>query len=238
MHPFPLRAAALAVLALFATTANQAQSLGGMLNQAKAKTQAKVSQATSAGASPRRAAAAATGATDYQLPPNLSNDPSIKEMEDYARAMLADPRPLSADEMRGSGNEPNRLYRKLTLNEGYPVKFTWDQGAMAIFKKNQVGLFPTIENFCEDIDGGIASYTSYHVQLGAALHKVKEIHFTSVVKPAMTGDYGQDRGFWFSFNPASGVLTAAMTNSETLPGPSSVSGSSSALTWWIRKHIQ
>ena len=236
MPTFPLRAAALAVLALFATTANQAQSLGGMLNQAKAK--AKVSQATSAGASPRRAAAAATGATEYQLPPNLSNDPSIPEMEAYARAMLADPRPLSANEMRGSGDEPNRLYRKLTLNEGYPVKFTWDQGAMAIFKKRQVGLFPTIEDFCEDLDGGVQSYTGYHVQLGAALHKVKEIHFTSVAKPAETGDYGQERGFWFSFNPATGVLTAAMTAAEGRPGPSSVSGSSAALTWWLRKHIQ
>ena len=233
MNKSALRTAALAALALFAAAHPHAQSLGGMLNKAKAK----VGQATSAGASSGRATAAATKATEYQLPANLSNDPSIEEMEDYARQLLADPRPLSADEMRGNGNEPNRLYRKLTLNEGYPIKFTWDKGAMAIFKKNQVGLFPTFENFCEDLDGGIQPYTGYHVFLGAALHKVKEIHMTSIAKPAMTGDYGQDRGFWFSFNPATGVLTAAMTDSETLPGPKSVSGSSSALTWWIRKHI-
>jgi|GEM_PF-4084420 len=223
--------AALAALALFATTATHAQGLGGMLNKAKAN----VNQATR---TPAAAATKATAATDYQLPPNLPNDPSIPQMEEYARALLADKRPLSASEMRGDGNDPNRLYRKLTLNEVFPLKFTWDQGAMAIFKRRQVGLFPTIEDFCEDIDGGVQSYTSYHVQLGAALHKVKEIHFASVVKPGMTGDYGQDRGFWFSFNPATGVLVAAMTDSETLPGPASVSGSSSALTWWIRQHIR
>ncbi len=226
------RAAALAALAFFATAASHAQGLGGTPNQAKTK----VGQATSAGPSPRRAAAA-TAATDYQLPPNLPQDPSIEEMENYARQLLADPRPLSASEMRGAGNDPNRLYRKLTLNEGFPLKFTWDKGAMAVFKKNQVGLFPTIEDFCEDIDGGVQSYTGYHVALGAALHKVQEIHFTSIAKPAMTGDHGQDRGFWFAFNPATGVLTAAITSSETLPAPRSVSGSSSALTWWIRKHI-
>ena len=228
-----LPTAALAALALFATTASYAQGLGGMLNQAKTKVGQAAAKTPAA-----TATTAAAGATKYQLPANLFQDPSIEEMEEYARQMLADPRPLSASEMRGDGNDPNRLYRKLTLNEGFPLKFTWDKGAMAVFKKNQVGLFPTIEDFCEDLDGGVQSYTGYHVALGAALHKVKEIHFTSIAKPAMTGDYGQDRGFWFSFNPATGMLTAAMTNSETLPGPSSVSGSSSALTWWIRKHIR
>ena len=231
MNNRSLRTAALAALALFATTAAHAQGLGGVLNQAKAK----VSQAASAGASPSRATAAAAQATDYQLPANLPNDPSIAEMEEYARAMLADPRPVPKEHF-GDSSDGNQWYRRLTRNEGYPLKFTWDHAAMVNFKDKHSGLFPYIENFCEGLVAQLAPYTARHAQLGAALRKVKEIHMSCVPKPEKKGEPGEESNWFFSFSPATGVLTATMPGSETYGGPAAITDAS--LAKWIISHVR
>ena len=227
-----LPTAALAALALFATTASYAQGLGGMLNQAKAK--AKVNQATSAGARPGRAATAAatqaTQATDYQVPRNLSQDPSIEEMEEYARGMLADPRPAGRD-----CDDDNCVYRRLTIDQGYPIKFTWDQAAVVNFKQTHTGLFPYIRDLSGDFVQNINNDVSiYHVPLMKVLHKVKEIHLTSKPKLVNTGEPGQDNNWWFSFNPATGVLTAAMCTGK---GPNSLSMGHSPLVQWVIRYV-
>ncbi len=217
MTPQPLfRAAALAALALFATTApGHAQGLGGMLNKAKAK----VNQATQT-QTPRTPAAAATQATEYQVPRNLPQDPSIEEMEEYARAMMADPRPAGRD-----CRDENCTYRRLTIDRGYPIKFTWDQAAMAKFKKSYSGLFPFIIDISGNLLGTINNDGSnFHLPVSKALHKVKEIHLTSKPNLIDKDEPGQAEGWWFSFNPATGVLTAAMSANGIPPNSLNMGG--------------
>lgn len=212
-------------LLLLAISATYAQGLGGLLNKAKQK----INQTTS---TPTQT----TQDTEYQLPPNLPNDPSIEEMEKYARAMLADTRPVPKSEW-GSTSDGNQYYRRLTQNEGYPIKFTWDKEAVTILQKRQSALFGYFEDFSSDLVSQLAPYTERHVQVGTALRKVKEIHFTSIAKPEMTGEDGQQQGWWFSYNPTTGVLSAAITASENLPGPSSLY-SAASLSKWIVRHIR
>jgi len=221
------RAAALAALALLAT-ASHAQGLGGMLNKAKAK----VGQATQTTRTPATAATQATQATEYKLPEYYPQDPSIEEMEEYARAMMADPRPAGRD-----CRDYNCIYRRLTIDQGYPIKFTWDQAAMAKFKKSYSGLFPFIIDISGNLVGTIANDGSiFHAPLIKVLHKVKEIHLTSKPNLIDKDEPGQAQGWWFSFNPATGVLTAAMSTNGI--SPNSLSMGHGTLSEWITRYVR
>jgi len=229
------RAAALAALALLATFAASAQGLGGMLNKAKAK----VNQATSAGASPSRAATA--GANPSEMTPatieaaqqNYPQDPSIEEMQEYARTLMADPRPAGRD-----CRDRNCPYRRLTIDQSHPIKFTWDQAAMVKFKKHYTDLWSFIDDFSGNIGTTLTNDGSiFHVPVSKVVHKVKEIHITSKPNLEDTGKPGEEVGWWFSFNPATGVLTASMSTNGI--GPNSLTMSrSGTLSAWITRYVK
>jgi len=230
------RAAALAAFALFATaTTSHAQGVGGMLNKAKAKAK----QATQPTSSPAAAASQATQAakaTEYQLPPEMPEQPSTSEMEEYARALLADPRPVPKSEM--GRDTPNEWYRRLTRNEGFPIKFTWDQAVLANFKKRRDKLMPQIEDLCNALATELEPDNERHVQFGKVLRKVKEIHLTAIPKPEIKGEPGEEHHWYFSYNPATQVLTAATASSDTMSGPTSFEGLGSPVPLWIMSHVR
>ena len=203
----PLFRAVLAALALFAT-AGHAQGLGGMLNQAKAK----VGQATSAGASPTAATRAVTQTAqggnfaNNEPPPHPKRDVLTDDTnKEYTLLMLNDPRPVVVGNADASG-EGGYAYR--AIKKEYAIKFTWDQAALSRATKSGFTLFDYVQDACTDLRSSLRN--NYEPALRARLPKVKEIHFTPTDKQSRLSTVpGVGAGWYFSFEPTTGVLTAA-----------------------------
>lgn len=206
MNPSRLLTAALAALTFFATPASHAQGLGGLLNAAKTK-------ASQAGTGVRQATQSAPGA----LPANGEDPPTPPEMTpetqaEYTRLLLSDTRPVVPGQMNGSYTN---WYRQLRQLEKFPIRFTWDQSALTQATEKRLWLFGNVEDFSGDLVSSLhANSGSY---LRPRLAKVTEIHYTATTKPNPSNSDvpGEGQGWFFSFNPATGVLTAAFNSQST-----------------------
>lgn len=212
-----LLVAALAALAL--PIAAHAQSLGGLLNQAKAK-----AHATAAPALPAAPSALPANGEDPPTPPAMN--PATQE--EYTRLLLSDTRPVVRGQMNGSYTN---WYRQLRQLQHFPIRFTWDQPALARVSDNRLWLFGYIEDFCGDLVANLNG-TTRETYLRPRLAKIKEIHFTPSSKASGLDQPGQEQGWFFSFNPSTGVLTASFGEHAN-----SVSAWS-ALTDWIVANVK
>lgn len=217
---------ALAALALFATTAAHAQGLGGMLN----KTKAKVGQATSPGASPSRATAAtqAGQGTSGELP-DQPNERTVAGDQAYTRAWMADTRPV---DLTGANKGPNYYYKRLRQEYHMPLTFTWDEPAVQLLIDKRSSLWGTCEDIANDLVGGLYGIDGPAVK--PLLPKVKQIHLTTTPKRADARESPFMHGFFLSFNPATGVLTAAMS----IPDGTSSVQNDGVFEHWIIKHVK
>ncbi|MGI4870925.1 MAG: hypothetical protein ACRYFX_07075 [Janthinobacterium lividum] len=217
MHISFLPAAALAALTLFVTPASHAQGLGGVLNQAKAR-------ATQAAALPSAPSALPANGEDPPTPPAMTAETEAE----YTRLLLSDTRPVVRGQMNGSYTN---WYRQLHQLQHFPIRFTWDQPALARVADNRLWLFGYIEDFSGDLVANLNG-TTREAYLRPRLAKIKEIHFTPSSKKSGLDQPGQEQGWFFSFNPGTGVLTAGFGEYA-----SSVSAWS-ALTNWIVANVK
>ena len=227
-----LPTAALAALALFATTAAPAQGLGGMLNSAKAKaSQARVTPARAAQVAQAPAAAAQAGkggfpanGEDPSTPPEMTPETEAE----YTRLLLSDTRPVVPGQSNGSYTYS---YRRLRQLQKFPVAFTWDQPALTRAVEGRIWLFGYVEDFSDDLVTSLTGSTR-EASLRPRLAKVKEIHFVSSDKKRTLDEPGEEQGWFYAFNPATGVLTAGFNEYA-----SSVAAWGS-LSKWIIKHVK
>lgn len=236
MNKSTLHTAALALFALFATPAASAQSLGGMLNQAKAK----VSQATRTGASPSRATAAATQAvqgTDGELPPRPNDLTDVDAQDGYTRTVMANTRPYDDNDNATTNDEH---YRK--VNHRYPgfPKITWDRPALAFFASHNLLLMDYINDMCYGCETLLRPGRPQRATLDPHFKKIKEIHYgTTPTVPAKSETLND--GFGKVWNPATGVLTLTVC---TKPGfqPNfnnwSSSSNNAPIEDWIIKNVK
>ena len=208
------RAAALAALALFATTASQAQGLGGMLNKAKAGLNSATATTKATSGSPVQAATQAatqTGTGDLPPAPDVY---TVASEQAYAHACLNDKRPVLPLSENDNANSPNRYYRELHQEYHMPLTFTWDEAAVQQLIDKRSGMLWSI---CEDISADIVRGLSHPADaptLRPLLLKVKQIHLTTSPKHRSNQDGPAMHGYFLSFNPATGVLTAAMSTPD------------------------
>lgn len=150
--------------------------------------------------------------------------------EDYTRLLLSDTRPVVPGQMNGSYTN---WYRQLRQLQHFPIRFTWDQPALARCVDTRIWLFGYIEDFSSDLAGSLKGST-YEVYLRPRLAKVKEIHFTSSDKKPTPGVEiaGEEQHWFYSFDPGTGVLTAGIGEYA-----SSVAAWSS-LSKWIIKNVK
>lgn len=214
----------LAMLLLIATTSTQAQGLNGLLNKVKVKAGQVTTTPTTTD----------TQAAPGGLPTNGEDPPTPPEMtpqtqEAYTRLLLSDTRPVVRGQMNGSYTN---WYRQLRQLQHVPISFTWDQPALARCVDSRIWLFGYVEDFSNDLVGSLNGST-YEGYLRPRLAKIKAIHFTpSDQKPDPHVDIaGQEQKWFYSFNPATGVLTAGFNEYA-----SSVAAWSS-LSKWIIKNI-
>ncbi len=203
-----LPSTALAALALFATTApSHAQGLGGMLNQAKAK----VTQTTSA---PQRSAGPALAQATQGNTGPLPDAPSMSQLTvdnniEFAQTVLANHRPW----VKGQGTGDDDYYYRLLRDEYHaPLKFTWDRPYVEFITRQQTYLWFVMENVSEKI------FDQYNPNIPAGRYnrakmlKIKEWHFTTTTKrPNGEDRYAGAQGYVMSWNPATGVLTCAIS---------------------------
>ena len=127
---------------------------------------------------------------------------------------------------------PSEIYSYCSLRaQGYPFRFTWDQAAINLSADNRTYLTGFLRDVSSDLIGGLSS--RFGPSLKPKLVKVKEIHFTTSPKKRSLDDFGTLGGYFFSFNPTTGVLTAAMSQPD---GAISIS-EDSFLTQWIIKYV-
>ena len=221
-----MRTLLLVAIAALALPAAHAQGLGGVLNSAKAKAR----QATSAPlASASPAAAVATQAGPPATPPELTPDSN----GEYTRALLSYANTLTFHPHGEAGESPSEVYWYCWLRaQGHPVRFTWDAAALKLTADNRTYLSGFVEDASTDLVSGLNG--RFGPTLKPQLAKVKEIHFTTSPKKRSLDDFGTVSGFFFSFNPATGVLTAAMSEPD---GVVSIS-EGLMLTHWITKYVK
>lgn len=210
-------------------TVAHAQGLGGLLNQAKEKIN-KASQAPSGG--PTRVEQAAQAAAQLErpvAPPALTADSN----DEYTRALYAFADRQTFHPNGSPGETPTEFYWYCWLREkGFSIKFTWDRAVVDMNTERRTYLSPYVNLEADDLVSGLMSV--YGSQLKPRLAKVKEIHFTTSPKERSLDDFGTLQGFFFSFDPGAGVLTAAMSQPDGAIGTDDSMG----LTKWIIKYIK
>lgn len=210
--------AALVALILFATPATHAQGLGGVLNRAKA-------QATAAApALPSAPSALPANGEDPPTPPAMT----VETEAEYTRLLLSDTRPVVRGQMNASYTN---WYRQLHQLQKFPIRFTWDQPALARVADNRLWLFGYVEDFSGDLVANLNG-TTREAALRSHLAKIKEIHFTPSNKARAMAQPGEEQGWFFSFNPGTGVLTASFGEYA------SAVSEWSALTKWIVANVK
>ena len=193
---------------LLATPAARAQTLSGALNRAKAR----VSQAATATA----AAQAAPGSTGPLPESPSTNGLNVENQQAFARAVLANHRPWTLGE--GTGDD-DYFYRYLRDEDKMPVRFTWDQGFVQFITPKGRYLWFTIEDMCEML---YAKSDATNPDFRARMRKVRKIHLTTTDQPLRRSDIGYGTGYRLSFDPTTGVLTAAGSTSRGISNFSAV----------------
>ena len=203
----------------------RAQGLGGLLNKAKDK----ASRASQPVASTRAAGSAATGPTDG-APPPVPNTLTLASQKQYANAAQADNRDWHENQEAGT-------YWHRRLVQDIPdvhIVFTWDDAAVEMMTGYPLLLWGACEDISDDLQAwGYSNQGTYFIPV---LKKVKEIHFTTTTKGwAHDGDMSNpaDRGYHLSFNPATGVLTAAISSQGV-----SSTAQDKCFSHWIEKNVK
>ncbi len=210
MRPPFLPTAALAALILFAASAACSQTLGGLLNRAKAgATQA-------ARATPTQAGPVAPGSTGPIPDSPPTNGLTVENQQTFARAVLANHRPWALGEHVG---DDDYFYRYLRDEDHVPLKFSWDQGFVQFITPKGRYLWFTIEDMCTVLQPLCDAKNTTFL---AKMRKVREIHLTTTDQPLRASDIGYGTGYRFSFDPATGVLTAAGSTIRGISNFSSV----------------
>ena len=214
---------ALFVIALvFAPLMSHAQGLGDMIKKAKSK----AAGSTSSGSSAAGAIAGQASGGDPGRPP----DPfTVENQKQYARAAEADTR--SWQENREAGTY---YHRRLAQVHGVQMHFTYDDAAVELFNSYPLLLWGACDDISQEFDswaGG--NQGAYFLPI---LKKVKEIHFTSTTLGWAHDGNSSDpatQGYHLSWNPSTGILTAAVGPrgvSSTFPGKS--------FSHWIQKNVK
>ena len=217
----------LGVLLLLLPASSFAQGLGGLLNKAKTKLDQVSNQVNKTTTKP---VDAALPTTPTGLPANGEDPPTPPEMtpqtqEEYTRLLLSDTRPV----VRGSSSY-TAAYRQLVQLQHVPIRFSWDQPALVRCVESRIWLNGYISDLSSDLTSSLNGST-YEVYLRPRLAKIKAIHFTPSDQARSLDSPGAEQGWFFSFNAASGVLTAGFNEYA-----SSVSAWSS-LSKWIIKNV-
>ena len=125
----------------------------------------------------------------------------------YANAAQADNR-----DWHTNGESGTYWHRRLV--QDFPdahIKFTWDNAVVEDLTKQNLLLWGICEDLSHDLESwGHSNQAAYFVP---ALNKVKEVHLTSTAKPRTNDGSGslETFGYFASFNPATGVLTTAVS---------------------------
>lgn len=195
----------LAMLILMATTLSHAQGLGGLLNKAKAK----VNQATNTSPAPAWATQDNNGPIPESPP---VNGLTVENQQAFARSVLDNHRPWVVGE---GTHDDDYFYRYLRQEYKVPVKFTWDQPFVAYITPKSRYLWSIIEDMCEAIFAKCDPAESRNRYFLANMSKVREIHLTTIYRPLRESDPGYDTGYLLSFDPATGILSAAAATAGT-----------------------
>ncbi len=128
---------------------------------------------------------------------------------EYAQTVLSNHRPW---EGANGGGDDDYYYR--WIRDGYkvPLKFTWDRSYAEFITSQQVYLWSVIENVCEKTQPQYDPKDSAVRYIRAKQLKIKEWHFTTTNRRANGEDrYAGAQGYIMSWNPATGVLTCAIS---------------------------
>ena len=213
--------AALPAVALCAASAH-AQGLGGLIDKAKAK----------AGEVGKGVTQGATQGVQQQATGELPDSPSeltVENQQQYARAMMADARPVVLGQGTGS---PTYYYRQLHQQYHMPTVFTWDEGAVKYLTEKRMDLWAPCRDISDDLVGWLGSTQGEYLK--GPLSRVREIHLTTTPKRHDTEDGTHLSGYFLSYNPATQVLTAAMSTTD---GINSVSADN-RFGRWIQKNVK
>lgn len=206
------------VLLLGASTAHS-QSLGDVLGKAK-EVKDKM-QKTKGGASKNGDAKngdakngdknASDGTANQKKDAESSegSGKTVGDQQQHIRAMTADKRPVEVGQRMGL--PANYAYRQLTVNDKFPIKFTCDDAAVKAFLDENQDAWTMMNEFANDLETQL-HYGSRASYLKTGLGKVKEIHVTTTTLRHDANNKGGG-AYLYSFNPATGVLTAAKSTS-------------------------
>jgi len=180
-----------------------------------------------------------------------TSDQTTKELQDLPP--LPDyPRPITMENQvqyfelwrddkrpwKGTNDAANYSHRRLTQEFKVNPKLTYDQGAVKFMtdNSNESSVFLMADVF-ERISGALVSGLDrpQGIYFKGPMSKVKEIHLTTTKYKPDTQDFGHDRGWFFSFNKSTGVLTTAMTTTSNGYGDLA---SGNDLVNWIIKNVK
>ncbi len=177
-----------------------------------------------------------------------TTEPTLKDLQDLPE--LPDrPRPFTLEnqvqyfELWRDDKRPwphtqdadNYWHRWLTQEFKVNPKLTWDQSLLEYLTSNQIPLAEVFEFMSEALVNGMTGNQGIYFK--APLSKVKEIHLTTTNYKRDTQDFGHNEGYFFSYNKATGVLTAAMTTTTNTFG-NLPDGADRPLPSWIIKNVK
>lgn len=180
-----------------------------------------------------------------------TSDQTTKELQDLPP--LPDyPRPITMenqvqyfklwrdDKRPWEGDTSSANYWHRWLTQGFKVnpKLTWDQGALKFMtdNSNESSVF-LMANVFESISSALVTGLNrpQGIYFKGPMSKVKEIHLTITKYKPDTQDFGHDKGWFFSFNKSTGILTTAMTTTSNGYGNLE---SGTDLVDWIIKNVK
>ena len=109
------------------------------------------------------------------------------------------------------------------------MRFTWDAAALKLTADNRGYLSGYVNDVANDLVKGLTS--TYGALLMPRLAKVKEIHYTTSPNKRSLDEPSTLDGYFLSFNPATGVLTAALSQPD---GAISVQADLAVTKWLVK----
>ena len=165
--------------------------------------------------------------------PDYPNPITMENQVQYFELWRDDKRPW-----KGTNSSTNYWHRWLTQEFKVNPKLTWDQGALKFMtdNSNESSVFLMASVFDNISSALVQGFTgSQGIYFKGPMGKVKEIHLTTTKYKPDTQDFGHNKGWFFSFNKSTGVLTTAMTTTSNGYGDL---GSGGDLVSWITKNVK
>ena len=225
---------AVVLLSVLAAPAVHAQSVGDILGKAKDK----IKEATG-GSAKGDAKQSPDGAAGQKKGSTSSDEDAAMTLEGERQKVItntADKRPV--DPAQRTYLDSNFSFRRLTVNDKFPIKFTSDDAAIRAFIDENEHPWTMMNALATDLETGI-HYNDRSSYLKAGLHKVKEIHFTTTSQRHDANNKGGGP-YLYSFNPATGILTAALVTVSRLEDASAAPHEFSEdvqINGWILAHM-